>query len=207
MTRIKVCGLTRREDAELAVELGAHAIGLVFWSGSPRAVAPRVAREITRALPPFVVRVGVFVDASAEEVTSLVESVGLDAIQLHGDERVEEFARVPARIIKSIAFDDDASFERAAGLPSHVTVLVDAADRVKRGGTGVSADWQRAASLSAERPIILAGGLTAANVSTAIQAVRPWAVDVSSGVESAPGVKSDERLRAFFAAARGVEAT
>jgi phosphoribosylanthranilate isomerase len=198
--RIKVCGITRAEDASAAVGLGAAALGFVFWSRSPRAVSVQAAREIAGAAPPFVARIGVFVDASADDVARIAEDVGLDGIQLHGDERVDSYGAVKPRLIKAVTLESDDDVERAAALPAHVTVLVDAADRLRRGGTGTVADWTQAAALAARRPVILAGGLNAANVTEAIRRVRPWGLDVSSGVETAPGVKSADRLAAFFAA-------
>lgn len=196
-TRMKVCGLTRAADAALAVELGADALGFVFWSTSPRAVSREAARAVHATLPPFVARVGVFVDASPDDVASTVREVGLDVVQLHGDEPAEAFARVGARIVKVATLEGDDDVRRVVGWPGWVMPLVDAVDRDRRGGTGRLADWARAAQVAAARPTLLAGGLTAANVGEAIRRVRPWGVDVSSGVEEAPGVKSPERLRAF----------
>jgi phosphoribosylanthranilate isomerase len=201
--RVKVCGITRIEDASEAVRLGAAALGFVFWPASPRAISVEAAREVTGAVPPLVARVGVFVDASADDVARIADEVGLDAVQLHGDERIDGYARVKSRLIKAVTLNSDDDVFGAAALPAHVTTLVDATDRVRRGGTGQLADWRHAAALAARRPIILAGGLTADNVAGAIKQVRPWALDVSSGVESAPGIKSRERLEAFFAAVAG----
>lgn len=201
--RVKVCGITRVEDASEAVRLGAAALGFVFWPKSPRAVSVHAAREIAGAVPPFVARIGVFVDASVDDVTRIADDVGLDGVQLHGDERVDSYDRVKSRLIKAVTLGSDEDVGRAAALPAHVTPLVDAADRVRRGGTGQLANWKRAAALAARRPVILAGGLTAENVADAIRRVRPWALDVSSGVESEPGVKDRDRLAAFFAAVAG----
>jgi phosphoribosylanthranilate isomerase len=203
--RIKICGITRLEDAEAAVELGVHALGFVFWPESPRAITRDAAHAIARRLPPHVARVGVFVNAPVDQVLATVRDVGLDVVQLHGDEDAHEFARVPAQLIKSVALEDASAVARALALPPPVTPLVDAADRVRRGGTGRAANWPAAAHIAASRPIILAGGLSAANVAEAIAAVRPWGVDVSSGVESAPGRKSLEKLTAFCRAVRGLE--
>ena len=196
--RVKICGLTRSADAVLAVALGADAIGVVFWPRSPRRVSPDAARALCHALPPFVTRVGVFVDASPDEVRAIVDHVGLDAVQLHGDERVEEYETIDARLIKAVTLEDERALAGATSLPAEVTPLVDATDSERRGGTGRLANWPRAAALAAVRPAILAGGLTPENVGQAICDVRPWAVDVSSGVEDAPGVKSHDKLRAFF---------
>jgi phosphoribosylanthranilate isomerase len=203
--RVKICGLTRADDARLAVALGADAVGVILWDRSPRRVSPDEARAICGILPPFVTRVGVFVDASPAEVRAVVDHVGLDAVQLHGDERVEAYDAIPARLIKVVTIEDDAALAAATGLPATVTPLVDAADRDRRGGTGQLADWRRAATLAAVRSSILAGGLTPENVGRAVGEVRPWAVDVSSGVEDAPGVKSHDKLRAFFAAVASAE--
>jgi phosphoribosylanthranilate isomerase len=200
--RVKICGITRVEDADLAVALGADAIGVVLWEHSPRAITPGQARAIFRALPPFVTRVGVFVDASPATIRAIVDEVGLDAVQLHGDEPVEDYVDLRTRLIKAIALADDGALDAGTSLPPAVTPLVDAADRERRGGTGQLANWTRAAALAAVRPAILAGGLTPANVGQAVRDVRPWGLDVSSGVEEAPGVKSQDRLRAFFEAVR-----
>jgi phosphoribosylanthranilate isomerase len=145
------------------------------------------------------------VTAPIDEVTATVREVGLDVVQLHGDEIAHEFARVPAQLIKSVTLEDAAAVGRALALPPPVTPLIDAADRVRRGGTGRAANWEAAAQIAARRAVILAGGLTAANVADAIATVRPWGVDVSSGVESAPGLKSLEKLTAFCRAVRGLE--
>ena len=205
-TRVKVCGLTRVEDARLAVALGADAIGVVFWERSPRRVSPDEASALCKALPPFVTRVGVFVNASPDEVQAVVDRVGLDAVQLHGDEDVAAYRAVRARLIKAVTMDDEGALTSAANLPSTVTPLVDAADRERRGGTGQLADWRLAATLAASRPAILAGGLTAENAARAVTEVRPWGLDVSSGVEDAPGIKNAAKLQAFFDAVRSTEA-
>ena len=196
--RVKVCGITRQSDAALAVALGADALGFIFWPRSPRAITPATAREIHAQLPPLVTRVGVFVDSSPDDVAAAVLEAGLDAVQLHGDESAADYSGVGARVIRVAALADDASVEQAMAWPFAVTPLVDAVDRERRGGTGMVADWSRAARLAAARPIILAGGLTAANVGAAIAAVHPWGIDVSSGVEDSPGLKSPTRLREFF---------
>lgn len=198
-TRVKVCGVTREADAVLAVSLGAAAIGFIFWPRSPRAITPAAARSVHAQLPPFVSRVGVFVNASPAEVAEATRIAGLDVVQLHGDEPVEAYVDAGARVMKVATLETTADVERVLAWPSWVTPLVDAVDRERRGGTGRVADWALAAQVAAMRPTVLAGGLTAENVGEAVARVRPWAVDVSSGVEDAPGVKSPVRLRAFFA--------
>lgn len=196
-TRVKICGITRAEDAGLAVAAGADAIGFVFWPRSPRVVTAAQAGAIwtTGAL---VARVGVFVNESPATVRTIVREARLTAVQLHGDERVDDYVDCGAPLIKAVSLSDEASVARAAGLPTNVTVMVDASDHVKRGGTGQLANWAQAASLARARPIILAGGLTPANVADAIRQVAPWAIDVSSGVESRPGIKTAAALAALF---------
>jgi phosphoribosylanthranilate isomerase len=205
-TRIKICGLTRFEDAELAVQLGADAIGFVFWPDSPRAVRPEAVREIVRHLPALPVRVGVFVNAAPGEVARVADAAALDAVQLHGDEDVHEYLHLAPRVIKAVHVGSEAAIDAAQRLPGHVVALVDAVDPARRGGTGSLADWTGAARLARRRPVMLAGGLTDENVGEAVLAVRPWAVDVSSGVEWTPGLKSPDRLRAFFARMREANA-
>jgi len=202
---VKVCGITRPEDAARAVAVGARAIGFVLWPRSPRHISLADAAGIARTLPQGVLRVGVFVDAGPDEVREAVAVAGLDVVQLHGDEDVGQFSRVGATIVKALTLTDSHAVERAVGLPASVTVLVDAHDGERRGGTGRRADWTLAAAVAARRPLWLAGGLGPDNVAAAIQAVRPAAVDVSSGVESAPGIKDHARLAAFMAAVRGAE--
>lgn len=201
-TRVKVCGLTRVEDAALAVSLGADALGFILWPSSPRATTPEAVRAITRELPALPVRVGVFVNASPTEVARAVEIAGLDVAQLHGDERVEDYRDLAPRVIKSVHLTSDESVAAAEALPSAVVPLVDAVDVVRRGGTGEKADWTLAARLAAKRPILLAGGLTPENVAAAVRGVRPWGVDVSSGIEDRPGIKNADRMRAFFRSVR-----
>jgi phosphoribosylanthranilate isomerase len=200
MTRVKVCGIRRLEDACLAAELGAEALGFVFWPESPRFIDPYRALPIVAALPPFVATVGVFVDQPVDFVQGVARLLNLSAVQLHGQEPPSAYPR-RRRVIKAVpvtdAFDPAVAFE---SLPAAATVLLDAHDPIRRGGTGRVIDWSRAAAAARLRPIILSGGLNAGNIAAAIAAVEPYAVDVSSGVESAPGVKDPTRLRAFFAA-------
>lgn len=203
--RVKICGITRAEDAAAAVRLGADALGFVFWPKSPRVVSIQEAASIVRTLPPFVTRVGVFVNAAIDDVVETVRSVGLDAVQLHGDEAPWAYRAVPARIIRATPLSTDDDVRRAAELPPEITPLVDVADEERRGGTGRVADWPRAARLAFVRPIILAGGLVAGNVAEAVASVRPWAVDVSSGVEERPRVKSETRLEEFLAAVAAID--
>jgi phosphoribosylanthranilate isomerase len=204
VTRVKVCGVTTPEDAELAASLGATAVGMIFWEGSPRAVDVDRARRIASALPPFVTVVGVFVDQAVDAVSAIADTVGLGAIQLHGHENADDYAALGRRLIKSVPVRDGSAEGDAARVPARATVLLDAHDPVRRGGTGRTIDWTVAAAIARLRPVILSGGLTPETVDTAIRAVGPYAVDVSSGVESAPGRKDPTKLRAFFAAVRAL---
>jgi phosphoribosylanthranilate isomerase len=201
-TRIKICGITRTEDAELAAELGACAVGFVFWPESVRFIDPYRARRIVTALPPCVTTVGVFVDQSPDFVAGVAGLLRLGAVQLHGSEIVASYARAVNRIIKAVAvtdhFDPDSAMN---AVPDSATVLLDAHDPIKRGGTGRTIDWTCAARAARLRRVILSGGLNADNVRAAVDAVAPYAVDISSGVESSPGVKDSAKLRDFFAAA------
>jgi len=202
MTRVKVCGITSPEDALMAAEAGAAAIGLVFWPASPRCVDERRAAEIVAALPPLVGAVGVFVNQVAD-AAALAARLRLAAVQFHGDEAVEDYREFPCAVIKAVPVRDASARAAAAAVPPGVTVLLDAHDPIRRGGTGAVVDWAVARAIARERPVILSGGLTAANVRAAVEAVQPAALDVSSGVESAPGVKDRAKLRAWFAALRG----
>jgi phosphoribosylanthranilate isomerase len=197
MIRVKICGVTSVEDAVLAADLGASAIGMVFWPKSPRAIDRARAKAIVAALPPFVTTVGVFVNQTGE-VSAIAHDVGLDVVQLHGDETPELYRAMTVRTIKAIGVSSPAAVEHAAAVPARTTVLLDAHDPRRRGGTGQPVDWSIAETIARQRPVILSGGLNAGNLVLAIETVRPVAIDVSSGVESAPGVKDPEKLRALF---------
>ena len=199
MVKVKVCGITRVDDALLAGDLGASAVGFVFWPRSPRYLDPAEARRIAARLPGDVAPVGVFVDPSMEEVRQVVEQVGLAAVQLHGDEPPAFCRELPYRVIKAVGVEEAAATRAAAvAVPEEATVLLDARDPERRGGTGRTVDWEIAAGIAAARRVFLAGGLGPANARVAIRTVRPYGLDVSSGVESAPGRKDPARLRAFF---------
>ena len=200
MTKVKVCGLTREVDALLAAELGAAAAGFIFWQGSPRYVTPVAARAIVDMLPPDIAAIGVFVDASVQHVTDVAKAVGLSAVQLHGKETVELCRHIPYRVIKAVPIRDRTNLAAALDVPRDITVLLDAHDPLQKGGTGRTIDWNVAATVAARRRVFLSGGLTPANVAKAVETVRPYAVDVASGVEASPGVKDEGRLRAFFEA-------
>jgi phosphoribosylanthranilate isomerase len=200
MMLVKICGITRGADAEAAVACGAHALGFVFWPASPRAMDPATARAIVADLPPLVAAVGVFVNQPPDEVNEVADRVGLSAVQLHGDESIELAAQIRLPVIKAFPVDGTTRPEDGDQWPARVRLLIDVRDPARRGGTGRLVDWTRAAALAARRPVLLAGGLTPDNVAEAVARVRPLGIDVSSGVESAPGVKDHRRLEALFAA-------
>ncbi|SFR39863.1 phosphoribosylanthranilate isomerase [Marinobacter gudaonensis] len=196
--RVKICGLTRPEDVRAAVESGADAIGLVFYPPSPRSVSPAQARALANEVPAFVTVVGLFVNPTREEVESVLEQVPLDLLQFHGDETPAFCAGFGRRWIKAIRVreageieDAFADYRNAAGL------LVDAWDPERYGGTGRVFNWDL---IPQERPLplILAGGLSSDNVSAAVEQVRPWAVDVSGGVEKGKGIKDIRKIRHFI---------
>jgi len=201
--RVKICGITRVEDARLAADLGAWAVGFIFWPGSPRFVEPARARTIADALPAYVLPVGVFVNQPASEVEEVGRLVRLGAVQLHGDESAAYAAAMTRRVIRAVSPDralrDESEQEWGA-----TTLLLDATEGERRGGTGRTIDWEAAAVVASRRPVVLAGGLGPANIAEAIRTVRPAAVDVSSGVERAPGEKDAALMEALFHAVAGV---
>jgi phosphoribosylanthranilate isomerase len=202
---VKICGITREQDARLAVSLGATAIGFICWRSSPRYVAPADGARIAVVLPPSVRRVGVFVNADRDEIERVAREIGLDTVQLHGDESPELARDLGWPVIRALSLDAIGTsdvLERWANVP----ILLDAHDPVRHGGTGRTIDWDRAAQVARSREVILAGGLRPETIAEAVTRVRPAGVDVSSGVESAPGIKDESRLRALFDALRGVEA-
>ncbi len=195
---VKICGLTRPADAELASQLGASAVGMIFWAGSPRALAPAGAREIVAAVPRRVLTVGVFVDATRDDIARVLDEVPLDAVQRPGNEDAAFVSTLPWPVIKAVALPDDGTLPALEQWNPATRVLLDAHDPVRRGGTGQTVDWRRAGLVAAQRPIILAGGIRADNVRAAVAEVRPAGIDVSSGVEVSPGIKDAARLRALF---------
>jgi len=194
---VKICGITRLEDALAAADAGASAIGFVFWPNSPRFIDPYRARAIVRRLPPFVTPVGLFVDQPHEFIAGVSSLVRLGAVQLHGDETPAFASAIGLPVIKALPV------EGARDWPVGATLLLDAHDPARRGGTGRTIDWHAAATVAAERRVLLAGGLTPENVADAIARVRPFGIDVSSGVERAPGVKDRHRITALFEAVHG----
>lgn len=202
MTRVKICGITRLADALLAVELGAAALGFNFYEPSPRYIDPEAADEIVAKTPPFVAAAGVFADETVgERVADIARTASVSVIQLHGPRFPKDLDSLRGyRLIRAIPVGPDFDPGTLQTLPLDA-FLLDAFDPVRIGGSGMSIDWTLARRANEQgKTIILAGGLTPENVGDAIRCVRPFAVDVASGVESAPGVKDPRRLRAFFAA-------
>ena len=208
-TRIKICGITRPEDALTAARLGADAIGLVFYEPSPRNVDIEKACAVVNALPPFVTRVGLFVDAKPEQIRQVLEKVGLDCLQFHGDESPQDCEQYNRPYIKAIRMRDGVDLEdEARRFSSASGLLLDAYQPGVPGGTGESFDWSRVSQSvlqKLDKPVILAGGLSSSNVGGAILLVQPYAVDVSGGVESdsrlkGKGVKDHAKMTAFVKA-------
>jgi phosphoribosylanthranilate isomerase len=196
--RVKLCGMTRAEDARAAAALGADAVGLVFHPPSPRAVDAEQAAAVLEALPPFVARVGVFVNPEPDALRAVLGRVALDVIQFHGDEPPELCAAAGPPWIKAVAMrgreDAEDAARRYAGAAA---LLLDTHSVERRGGTGQTFDWSLVPR-DLGLPVLLAGGLDPANVAAAVRAVRPYAVDAASGVESAPGIKDHGKMQAFI---------
>ena len=204
--RVKICGITNLADARAAIAAGADALGFVFVPGTPRYISPDLAGEIVRELPPFIARVGLFVDAETRTVAEALVRSGMDTLQFHGEE-TPDFVRQFRRAVKVMKAFRVRGEETLMRLPAYAdaadAVLLDAYVAEAHGGTGAQFDWMlavRARDLG--RPLVLAGGLTPTNVAEAVRTVRPYGVDVSSGVESAPGRKDPEKLAEFVRAAR-----
>jgi len=192
MTLVKFCGLTRAQDVEVAIGLGVQAIGFVFWPHSPRVVGKQLAADLVKRVPQEVARVGVFVEPTADDFNH-ASDLGIDIVQWHGgDHQVMTNGMAVWRARSAEA--------EAAAVPAHEIVLLDAHDPERHGGTGHIGDWHAARRLARTRPIVLAGGLTPANVGDAIRQVQPFGVDVSSGIEIHPGIKDPQAMRAFVAA-------
>lgn len=199
--RVKICGITRRDDAEHAIACGADALGLVFYQGSPRCVSLQQARRIVDGLPPFVTLVGLFVNAAEETIHEAIEVCGLNAVQLHGDEPPAACRISSVKVIKALRVRSAATLEQIEAYQTSA-ILLDAWDPDRYGGSGRSFDWQLATTVASRKALVLAGGLTPDNVAEAVRTVRPYAVDVSSGVELRPGIKDPSRVADFIANAK-----
>jgi phosphoribosylanthranilate isomerase len=203
MVRVKICGITNVEDALHAVQAGADALGFVFHEASPRYVFPEQAALIIKALPPFVQAVGLFVNAEVDFVNAVAGQCRLDLVQLHGDEPPEYCDRIARRVIKAFRVKNISSLDpvrnyRVAG------ILLDAYSPKTYGGTGLTFNWEMAQSAKTYGPVILAGGLAPDNVRQAVERVNPYGVDVSGGVEAAPGRKDPEKVKEFIRRAKGI---
>ena len=205
-TRVKICGITRPEDAIVAARSGADAIGLVFYEKSPRYIDQDTARLIIDSLPAYVTIVGLFVNHSGDQVKSIAQNLGLDLLQFHGDETPAECEATGLAYMKAVRVKDEKTVNDAiAQYSSARSLLVDSYDKNRFGGTGESFNWDLLPK-SSEMPLVLAGGLNPGNVTQAVEAVQPWAVDVSSGVESAPGIKSESLIKKFIEGVNNVDA-
>jgi phosphoribosylanthranilate isomerase len=205
-TRVKICGITRAEDARAAADLGADAIGLVFYAASPRSVGAEQARAIAAAVPPFVTIVGLFVNPAQEQVEAALRACSLGLLQFHGDEAPDFCSRFGLPYVKAARVRADADlvqsmspYQAARGW------LLDAYHEQLYGGTGEAFDW-KLIPRDLARPVILSGGLTPENVGAAVRLVRPWAVDVSSGVETAKGIKDAAKIAAFISGVKNADA-
>ena len=202
MVRVKICGITNPEDALMSVEAGADALGFVFFQGSPRYISPEQAAAIIRRLPPFVQTVGLFVNEDLATVNSVADQCGLDVIQLHGEETPEYCESVRRRVIKAFRVMDISTLESML-LYQVAGYLLDAWSPAAHGGTGRTFNWEIAAEATKRgHRIVLAGGLTPDNIVKSIRQVRPYGVDVSSGVESAPGRKDASKISRFIELAK-----
>lgn len=194
-TKLKICGLTRREDVETAIKAGAAYLGFIFYDKSPRHITPEQVKEISRDLPGGVKKVGVFVNASLDEIQHIIEFCGLDVVQLHGDESPEFTKRLKGvEVWKVLSLCNPNEMKYAENYPADL-ILIDAMTAEQRGGTGQRCNWNLAAKLSLMRPIILAGGIAKSNIVKAIAQVKPVIIDVNSGVESVPGIKDKKKIK------------
>ena len=203
VTKVKICGITRVPDALAAADAGADALGFMFYPASPRHIAPVAAAAIVRELPPFLARVGVFVNPTADEVRQAIGQSGIDTLQFHGEESAEFCGQFGLRVIKAFRVQDARSLTPLGHHPG-VTCLLDSFVPGQHGGTGARFNWDLATDVvKSGRRVLLAGGLTPGNAAEAVRQVRPYGLDVSSGVEVSPGVKNPGKIRAFIAAAKG----
>jgi phosphoribosylanthranilate isomerase len=203
--KIKICGITNQEDADIAIQEGADALGFVFYPQSPRYVQPAVAQHIIASLPPFVVPVGVFVNQDLDMVKRVFDDCGLALAQLHGDESPGFCESLHRPVLRAIRLHGRSSFLALAEWKGRIGVrgfIVDTFSDTAYGGTGHTTDWSLAAEVAKAAPMLLAGGLTPENVQEAIRQVRPYGVDVSSGVERSPGQKDPDKIRGFIQAVR-----
>ena len=208
--RVKICGMTRADDALCAAAAGVDALGFIFYAKSPRHIEPEAARRIIAQLPPLVAAVGVFVNEEMARVATLVRECGLQYVQLHGGESPEYCrelaARAGCRVLKAIRVGPATTAAVIAPYAEVVSgYLLDTYEQGRVGGTGAAFDWSLIARLGLEKPFLLAGGLDSGNIDTALRSVRPYGVDANSGLETAPGHKDHDLIRRFVAAVRSFE--
>ena len=199
--KVKICGTTSLKDAFLAVESGADAIGFIFYKMSPRNISQKEAKEIILQLPPFIETVGVFVNETSDKINRIAEQCKLNSIQLHGEESPALCRRVKRKVIKAFRVKNADSLKSIASYDVS-GFLLDSYNDGSKGGTGQVFDWNLALRVKKQGPVILAGGLNPYNVFTAIHRVKPYGVDVCSGVENSPGIKDHEKVRAFIKSVR-----
>jgi phosphoribosylanthranilate isomerase len=202
--KVKICGITNLDDALLAAELGADALGFIFVKNSPRRIRPGAVRKIIQELPPFVVPVGVVAGAEHDEILELIDETGICCVQLHGNESPKQLAKFPVPVYKSFRVDKEFDLETLRRYKGSAYLLDTQVDGTL-GGTGKTFDWEIAVEAKAYGRIILAGGLNPENILEAIQKVQPYAVDVNSGVESMPGKKDRNKLEQLFKNIRSVQ--
>ncbi|MDR3666713.1 MAG: phosphoribosylanthranilate isomerase [Ignavibacteriaceae bacterium] len=195
--KVKICGITNLEDALIAAYLGADALGFVFVKESPRSITPDAARDIISKLPPFIVTTGVFVNSPEEEILSIIKQTRIQCVQLHGNESPAEYSKIKVPVIKAFHVDEHFIVNTIVRYPA-TAYLLDTYVKGKAGGTGKTFDWDIAVRAQAYGRIILAGGLTPENIGDAIRKVQPYAIDISSGIESSPGKKDKRKLQELF---------
>ncbi|MGD1043810.1 MAG: phosphoribosylanthranilate isomerase [Bacteroidota bacterium] len=195
--KVKICGITNIDDTLYVAELGADALGFIFVKSSPRYIAPKTARKIIQELPPFIVPVGIFVDAPQEEIIGVIEQTGIKCVQLHGNETPKQLAGFPVPVYKSFRVDSSFNPEILRRYKGSA-YLLDTKISGELGGTGQTFDWELAVKAKEYGRIILAGGLTPENIMEAVRTVQPYAVDVNSGVEESPGKKDHTKLKLLF---------
>ena len=196
--KVKICGMTQLKDAVYAVEQGADAVGFILYKKSPRSVTMKGVKEIISKLPPLVDTVGVFVNETSDRVNKIADYCGLDMVQLHGDESPAFCRKIRRRVIKACRVENLQSIKQLEKYPVS-GFLLDTFSENTHGGTGKTFDWNLALPAKKIGPVILAGGLTPGNVRQALNRVRPYGVDVCSGVEKSPGIKDPEKVRSFMA--------
>ena len=198
-TKIKICGITNMEDAQVAADFGADALGFIFYKESKRYVDPQVAMSIISSLPPFITTVGVFVNQELDEISQIKETTGIQVVQLHGDETPEFVSSIPFNAIKAIRVKDKSDLDKVAQYAGQA-ILFDTYSDKEYGGTGESFDWSILNDMSSTKKIVLSGGLNPENILEAVKIVGPYAVDVSSGVEDKPGKKDHTKIKRFIEA-------